>query len=234
MSTTKDAIETANHFLNKAADFKYFALLGAFILVLDSALVAYYDLPLLALTVGEVKDKVSVGACLVFLAVFTLFISFVVSAIKYILIVIFSLLPVSFSNFFNSKDSFSPDKNHYVDESKLLKYSIEKDNQVAYSVYKLRQDLKKGDQLLEHFSLAFLLASVINIVVATKADGIVLGVLLNIDTSSGVFSTESMLFTFSMILYACLFYLGVMRGCGLIYSSSDHFYMNNHGIKFDE
>jgi hypothetical protein len=234
MSTTKDAIETANHFLNKAADFKYFALLGAFILVLDSALVAYYDLPLLKLTVGEVNDKVSVGACLIFLAIFTLFVSFVVSAIKYILIVLFSLLPVSCSNFFNSKGSFSLDKNHYVDESKLLKYSIEKDNQVAYSVYKSRQDVKNSDQFLEHFSLAFLLASLLNIVVATKGDGIVLGFLLNIDTNAGVFSTESMIFSFSLILYACLFYLGVMRGCGLIYSSSDHFYMYNHGIKFDE
>lgn len=227
----KEAIESANSFLKKANDFKYFALLGTFILILDSALVEYYDTPLIRFTLESAKEKVSLGAILLFLGFFTLYISFAVGALRYSMFFLITLLPYKFTAIFNDHEKYKCKSDHYISESDLKKYAIHNDNNVAYSYLLAWQQSESDTKLLEHYSLAFLAASILNIAAFFDSNEVVLGFLLNINQNAGLFSVETIVIILSTLLYGSLFYLGVLRGCGLIYSPFKKIFLYNHGIE---
>ena len=229
----KETIETANSFIKKANDFKYFVLLGTFILVLDSALVGYYDTPLIKFTFETAKEKLSLGGILLFLGFFTLYISFAVGALRYSLIFLITSLPCKFTALFNNPEKYSYESEHFISESDLKKYAIHNDNSVAYSYLLSWQQSESDIKLLEHYSLAFLVASILN-AAASDSNDVVLGFLLNINQNAGFFSIETIVVILSALLYGSLFYLGVLIGCGLIHVPNNGIFIYNHGFETNE
>ncbi len=227
----KNTVDIANGILSKANDFKYFVLLGTFILFLDSSLIFYKNTALINLNISYLKDNISVGSILIFLCLFCLFVSFVVGTIRMMLSALIYMIPYEWSALFRL-DSYSKiDYDNYISSSDLKTFAITNNNQVAYDAY-LNWKSENTSKLLEHYSLSFLLASTLNLLAWFKSDDAILNILFSIDSNANLLSVDTFIMMLSSILYIALFYLGVIVGCGLTFDRLSHYiYLHNHGIK---
>lgn len=227
----KSTVDIANGILNKANDFKYFVLLGTFILFLDSSLIFYKDIALINLKISYLKDHVSVGSILIFLCLFCLFVSFVVGAIRMMISAFICMLPSKWTELFQADHHIKIDRGNYIASSDLKKFAILNNNQVAYDAY-LNWKSESTNKLLEHYSLSFLLASVFNLLAWFKSEEAVLNILFSIDSKASILSADIFILLLSFILYLVLFYLGVIVGCELTYDRfKNYIYLYKHGIK---
>ncbi len=231
----KESIKTTNSILQKANDFKYFALLGSFVLILDFTLVMYYGVALIDLSFGFVKNDVSVGSVLIFFAMFSLFISFVVGTFRSVLIGIFQFVPYNIIRFFSKNDFYEKNEEiHYLTINELKRFAIKNNNNVAYSMYLNWQEEKKSESLLEQYSLAFLMASILNAYVSfTLSDNTILSFSFLDKSNLNEFSIDLLIIFLTIILYVGFIYIGIFRGCGLALRDygRNRFYIYNHGIK---
>ena len=152
----QESIKSTTSILQKANDFKYFALLGSFILILDATLATYYDVALIDLSFEIIKKDFSIGVVLIFFAMFSLFISFIVGTVRYILTIIFLLIPYKVISFIDNNDYYGKfEKEHYLTSSELKRYAIKNNNNVAYSVYLKWQEEKKSESQGKRIKIIF-------------------------------------------------------------------------------
>lgn len=226
----KNTIDAVNGVLTKANDLRYFVLLGTLILFLDSSLIFYKDYALVDLKASDLKDDITIGSILIFVCFFCLFVSFVVGSMKIFISGIFQLVPYNWISFLHSSEHSEIDYDNFISSSDLKKYSIVNNNQVAYNAY-LDWKNRKSDGLLEHYSLAFLLASLLNLLAWMQSEDAVLNILFSIDSGASILSADTLVLTLSTLLYMALFYLGVIVGCGLKYDRlEDYIFLYRHGI----
>ena len=232
--TIKELTKSTNNILQKANDFKYFALLGSFVLILDIALVMYYDVALMDLSFERIKNDLSVGSVLIFFAMFSLFISFVVGSIRTLLTSIFCIVPSKVRIFFSNNDFYEKgEEKHYLTSTELKKIAIKNNNNVAYLMYLNWQEEKKSEKLLEQYSLAFLMASILNIFVSTESDNTLLSSLFLRSYNLSEPSVDYLILILITMLYLGFINIGLIRGCGLAIRNygKDRFYIYNHGIE---
>lgn len=226
----KNTIDAVNGVLTKANDLRYFVLLGTLVLFLDSSLILYKDSALVDLSVSDLKDDITIGSILIFICFFCLFVSFVVGSTKVLISGIFQLIPYGWTSIFNTSEYSRIDYDNFISSSDLKRYAIINNNRVAYTAY-LDWKNKKSDGLLEHYSLAFLLASLLNLFAWVQSENAVLNILFSIDGDASILSADTLVLTLSTLLYVALFYLGVILGCGLKYDRlEDYIFLHGHGI----
>src|SRR5688500_13208395 len=72
-----------NHQLDKAREFRYFALFGSFVLFLDAVLAYNNKLSLLSLTYEQIKLGIKPGDFLLFICSYTFYLSFIVPILMF-------------------------------------------------------------------------------------------------------------------------------------------------------
>lgn len=227
----KNAIDVVDGVLTKANDLRYFVLLGTLVLFLDSALIFYKGRALIDLRVSDLQGEITLGSILIFICFFCLFISFVVGAVRILIAALSQFIPYRVISFLNGSEWSRIDHDDFISSSDLKKYSIINNNQVAYNAY-LDWRNKRSDRLLEHYSLAFLLASLLNLFAWMKSEEAVLNILFSLDGDASIFSADALVLMLSTLLYMALFYFGVIVGCGLKYNRLEgYIFLPGHGIR---
>lgn len=219
------AASEANQILSKIDDFKYFVLLGTFVMMLDSALIYSNNISLLKIKWSEVESTITIGDALVFICFFSLYITFIITTIRLSILAIASILPLSIRGLFNSDKSTMPSKQNYVSIWKLKSIAIRTNNPIAYDVLKTKQQSKDSRTQLERYCLAFLVASVVNIFSSAEEVKSLITTMSLITDMNDMTPIESIKFLLCCLLYLGMFKIGVLDGCGFIYDHSDEYYV---------
>ncbi len=227
----KTVVEATHGILDKARDFSHFVLFGTFVLFLDSVLVVFKNTALVDVTLNYLKESISIGAILIFVCSFFLFVSFIVGAVKVALTGILLFVPYKWIAFFHGDQRWTEYRKDYVFQPYLKRFAVLNNNSVAYQEY-VNWKTKQVNDNLEHYSLAFLIASLFNVFAWTRSDNAILNILFSVDRDSGIFSADALIMALASVLYLALFYLGICVGCALKQRSreDDYVYLPNHGI----
>ncbi|MFC5707600.1 hypothetical protein [Aeromonas eucrenophila] len=215
----------ANKILDKADDFKYFVLLGTFIMILDSSLIQANNISLLNMTWGDIELKITIGDILVFICFFSLYITFIITTIKFCILGIAMSLPTKILMFFNSTSVDRQPRRECIHVSRLKSMAIRENNSIAYDVVKEEQKEKDSNRQLERYCLAFLVASLVNYFAGSDKTESVLSVLFYISDINNPTFFESIKMVLGSLLYFGIFRIGVLIGCGFIYDTSDRDYI---------
>ena len=150
--------------LDRANDFKYFALLGAFVFFLDYMLILRTNTPVLKLEYEMLSKEISIGEILLYFCLFTFFLSFLVPFTRYLIKCgVGLIIPYKWLYFIFGDPWKDIDPNDYFYDFQLQEYAIKNDNSVAYQHYKSLLSSQSNEQKLYHFSIAFLLATIFDL-----------------------------------------------------------------------
>ncbi len=221
---------TINSQLDKAKDFRYFAMLASFLFFLDFTLINLKGYSLSQVSYETIKNHLEIGDVLMFLALYAFFVSFAVPFSKYILWFVSRIIPFKILYFFHHDDLDGVNPNDYFYLHQLKSFAVKNNNSVAYKYYNdLLDDINKDDQL-NYFCLAFLIATSLDILAYFENKDALFSVLIPFfDESNNTFGRAAItliLYT----LYVFCFYLGVVRGCGFSLHKNDKLYCKNHGF----
>lgn len=224
-------VKTTNSQLDKAKDFRYFAMLASFVLFLDYILIIFNGQAISQITYGILKDGLHLGQTLIFFGLYAFFLSFFVPLVQYVIRMIAITIPFSWLYYFYHdkwKDVKSKDCFYLRD---LKKYAVKNNNSVAYNYYRdLIEDSSKEKQM-NHFCLAFLISILLDIYAyGTNGRALVSAFKPFFDESADSF----LVILLAMIFYAlCIFcfYFGVIKGCGFSLQSTDKYYFEDHEFK---
>lgn len=219
------AASEANQILDKVDNFKYFALLGTFVMMLDSSLIHIHNTSLLAMKWNDLDSKITIGEALSFICFFSLYITFIVTSIRIFISIIVSVLPIKVWEFFNSDISNTPSKNNHIHIWELESIAVKTNNSTAYDVVKARrQDINSNFQL-ERYCLAFLVASIVNIIISTEEVKSLFYVIFFISDMNNTSPIETVKILLGSLLYFGMFKIGVLHGCGFISDNYDRNYV---------
>lgn len=219
------AASEANQILNKVDDFKYFVLLGTFVMMLDSTLIKANNISLLKMTWSDIESNVTIGNSLVFICFFSLYITFITTTIKFCFLGIAMSLPSKIFMFFNSTSIDRQSRRESIHVYRLESMAIRENNSIAYEAVKEKRQKKDSNRQLERYCLAFLVSSLINYYSSSDDTESVLSVLLHISDANNLTVLETIKMTLGFLLYYGLFRIGVLTGCGFICDNSDEDYI---------
>lgn len=227
-----DAIEKVNGQLEKAKEFRYFALLASFVFFLDFSLIVFYGESLSRLSYASVSTNFQLGHVLLFFALFTFFMSFTVPLVQSLLRLLSAVMPDKFFFIFYRDQWRNIKPKDYFYLSHLERYAVRSGNSVAYEYYKSLAAEREKDIQLYYFCLALLLAVSLDAYAYTKSSNALFAWLIpffsdNQLSLSGAFVSLSL---WPLVLF-CL-YFGVVKGCGFSSSSTDRVFFPDH--KFDD
>ncbi len=229
-------ISTVNGFLSKVDNFKYFVLVGTFTMMLDTAFIYAKGVSLLDVNWNYINTSTTIGDVLVFLCLFSLFITFVSSTLIYIIRTIYFSLPSGVWVFFNpSTDRNHPYKNDYISVDRLRSNAIKNNNNVAYMAANEKCLETSSTEQLERYSFSFLIASFINWIIGNNDIESIIMPFFIFSEKSDLFSFDTTKAILTTILYISVSYLGVVRGCGIVKNSiyEDRIYIENHNMNDD-
>lgn len=221
-----------NSQLDRASDFKYFALLGAFLFFLDYVLILKTDMTLSEFKYSMLKDEVNLGEIIIFFCLFAFFLSFFVPLIRFLIFwTVKLLIPFDWLYFFYHDSWKNIKPKDYFHDCQLKEYAIKNDNSTAYEYYQSIILLQSERRKLHSFCLAFLLATILNFyayLINGNALFSVFVVFLDENKRSIVDGIYALPF---YALYIFCFYFGVIKGCGISLQDEDKYYMKDHGLK---
>ncbi len=216
--------------IEKAQDFRYFGLICSFALILDSVLSYNLDSSLHQFSLSNLKGSIGTGNLVLFLVIFSLYLSFIVPLVKYSIFWSIRLIPYKVSHFIWPNEGYDLEaQEHYLRSSELKAYAIKKDNRVAYNVYLEVHKSNKEQDSLCYFSLSLLVSFGINIVFSHNVES-------SISTSLfSLFYSEVDLLSIAAsiilpLLFVFCFYLGIIIYCGFEAAERDRIYMYRHGL----
>lgn len=219
------AASEANQILDKVDNFKYFALLGTFVMMLDSALIYIHNTSLLTMSWNEIDSKITIGETLAFTCFFSLYITFIVTTIRISISSIVYVLPIKVRTFFNSDTSSAQSKRDCIHICRLESLAVRTNNSTAYEIVKTRrQDIDSHFQL-ERYCLAFLVASIVNWLTSSQEAQSLFSVMSFVSDMNDTSPIETTKILFGSLLYIGIFKIGVLDGCGVIYDNSDRDYV---------
>jgi hypothetical protein len=157
-----EAMGKVNSQLEKAKEFRYFALLSTFIFFLDFCLVVFHKSHISILSYASMANDYNIGQIILFFALFTFFMSFVVPLVKYLLIFSSALLPYTVISFFSNESRERIDPNDYFYLSQLERYAIKNNNAIAYEYYKSLTSEKEKENQLNYFCLSLTISICLN------------------------------------------------------------------------
>lgn len=216
----------ANQILNKVDDFKYFVLLGTFVMVLDSALIQAKNISLLKMTWSDIELSITIGNALVFICFFSLYITFITTTIKFCLLGIAMSLPSKIFMLFNPTSVDRQSRRESIHVHHLKSMAIRENNSIAYEVVKEKRQKKESNRQLERYCLAFLISSLTNLFSNSNETESVLSVLISISDVNAPTALETIKMTLGAVLYYGIFRIGVLTGCGFICENSDEDYIH--------
>lgn len=159
--------------IEKSQDFRYFGLIASFCLLADMALCVTTQKSLLHFEYSDFRETTVLGSVVLFLVVFSFYLSFFIPLIKRVVFLGSLLIPYKVKDILGLYPEHSYDsdtRKHYLNLSDLKAFSIRNDNKVAYEVYKMsNQDNEKYDNLC-FFCLSLLVAAIINISLTTNIE----------------------------------------------------------------
>ena len=181
-------------------------------------------------SLSNLKESIGTGSLVIFLVIFSLYLSFIVPLVKYSIFWSIRLIPHKVSHFFWPNEAYDlEEQKHYLKISELKVYAINKDNRVAYNVYLKALKRNEEQDSLCYFSLYLLVSFGINIVFSHDIES-------SISTSLfSLFYSEVDLLSIAVsiilpLLFVFCFYLGVIIYCGLGVADRDRIYMYRHGL----
>jgi hypothetical protein len=220
-----------NNQLDKARDFRYFFLFGSFVLFLDFLSILKLDISLFQMEYKYFSTGIKFGEVLIFFTLYTFFLSFFVPTIRRLLTIVFLSLPYQvLSVFRNEQFNRVKVKDRYYD-FQLKNYAIKNNNAVAYQHYQnlLATDLE--DEQLYHYSLAFLIAVLMN----TYAYTINESALISLTTTFFNENEGNLLHTLCSLVFFFFcwinFYISIIQGCGISVPPIKEQYMEDNGFK---
>lgn len=233
-----ETAEKTNQILDKVDNFQYFVLLGTFTMMLDSALIYVNGISVLSVSWNYINTNITIGSALTFICFFSLYISYIVTGLQQFVSAILISLPHGTWDIFNpSKDYCNkPSNEEYIYVSDLKSYAIKNNNAVALEVVNSKRDEVYSTHQIERYSFAFLIASVINWAVSTDSNNSIFTKFFYFSFKDDLIVTDTIKFTLGCFLYMTIFYLGVIRGSGLVDTWNDNYkiYLPGHKNNFNK
>ncbi|MRX27283.1 hypothetical protein [Kangiella sp. HZ709] len=224
-------VKTTNSQLDKAKDFRYFAMLASFLFFLDFSLIIFYEKALTQVTFDFLTTGLNFGHILIFLCLFAFYLSFCVPLVQWLLRVIAYLIPFKILYFFHNdkwKD-ISHEDTFYTSE--LKEFAIKNNNSIAYNYHNELVEDSYRDSQLEHFCLAFLISILLNYYAYNDSKQALISNLMPFFKDSiEPFVTQLLAFCFYALIVLC-FYFGVIRGGGFSLDLRGKYYFKNNGFR---
>lgn len=221
-------LDKVNGQLEKAKEFRYFALLASFVFFLDSTLILLRGEPLSRLSYSSLATDIPLGQVLLFFALFTFFMSFIVPLVQVLLSLLSFAVPYKVYDFFYSEQWKDKKPKDYFRLHQLKRYAVRTGNAVAYDYYKSLVTGRHKDALLNYFCLALVLAVSMNAYAYMWNDAALFAALIYYFTDNNVtFGAGCVSLSLWALIAFCL-YFGIIRGCGFSLTDNDKFYFPNH------
>ena len=219
--------------IEKSRDFRYFGLICSLALILDSALAYSLGSSLYEFRLSDFGKNIGTGNLILFLVLFSFYLSFVVPLIKHSIFWSSQLIPYKVSSFLWPPEEHDTDtRKNYLRSNELKAYAIKKDNNVAYNVYLEEFKNNEEQDSLCYFSLSLLVSSCINISLSYDVEHTIIKSVLSLASSEVGFSSIVVSAILTLLFMFC-FYLGVIIYCGLSPKDRDRIYMYRHGLDID-
>jgi len=226
-------MEKINSQLEKASEFRYFALLATFVFFLDFNLVVFQGSQISALSYKAIADDYNLGQVVVFFTLFTFFMSFVVPLVQLILKSFSFLVPYKWSSFFFEDQWKDIQPKDYFYLFQLERYAVRKSDAVAYEYYKSLLLGRKREHELEFYCLAFILSIFLNFYAYHLNDKALFSWFIPLFSDEQVSIAGRMFSIVLWILFLFSCYFGVIRGGGFSQAVSDKFHFPDNNFRND-
>ncbi len=215
-------ISTTTSIIEKSINPKYAILLGTFILFADSLSAFTKKVAIVDITLGYVQKNISIGELLIFFCLFSLYLSSIIPFIQKVLCFLLDKIHSKFGDYEYEK------LGNEVSISNFLKTCAKANNNVAYQIYQFKKNTIKERKVLEIYSLAFLFATLINIVASNYFEHTISRFFIDF------FSSDQHTFLISLVgLFLIVLYLPIIF---IAYSATQFWvprdnYISNYGIE---
>ncbi|EKO3708946.1 hypothetical protein [Vibrio metschnikovii] len=224
-----------NQIMDRADSFNYFVFLSTFVIFLDGILLYAYGISIFELNFSYIKSNITIGSFLVFLCVYSLFMAVIVTGLKFVISqIVLSLPTIEFLQHPDNRNFRQMAGKDYVTISQMRTYAIKNDNSVALGVVAEKHQETRNLYNLEKNCFAFLLASLLSLVVGFDGNPSLVVSLFNFTEDGNVFSFENLKTILVSVVYITMVYIGVIRGCSFQITPSlyrDRIYFPDNDIK---
>ncbi|HEB70265.1 MAG TPA: hypothetical protein ENI88_11695 [Desulfobulbus sp.] len=225
------SIEKVSGQLEKAREFRYFALLATFVFFLDFSLVVFHKSHISALSYKSIASDYKLGQVLLFFTIFTFFMSFVVPLTQYLLRFISMLLPYKILSFFGDDQWEDIEPKDYFYLYQLERYAIKNSNAIAYEYYKSLVSEKDKEHQLEFLCLALTISVALDCYAYFVNKNALFSWFIPFFSDNHLLFPNSIIALFLWALVLFSLYLGVIRAGGFSLSVSDRIYFPNNDFK---
>ena len=224
-------MDTVNGQLEKAKEFRYFALLASFVFFLDFCLVVFSESYISALSYNTIAGDYKLGYVLLFFALFTFFMSFVVPLVQLLLRFISTSIPSKVLSFFSDDQWKNIKPKDYFYLYQLERYAIRNDKAIAYDYYKSLVLAKEKEYQLNYFCLALTISVILNCYAYFKSEKALFSWFIPFfaDNQLSFSSAVVSLALWALVLFSL--YFGVVKGGGFSLSSTDRIYFPNNEFR---
>ncbi len=217
--------------LEKAKEFRYFALLASFVFFLDFCLIVFRDQPLIGLTYSSAASDIPFGHVLLFFCMLAFFMSFVVPLVRMMITFLGFFIPYKAYEFFSYEDRHARKLEDFFYLEDLMRYAVRRDSAIAYDYYQSLVAEQKKDNLLNYFCLALLLAAGADVYAYSQDGRALVGFLVIFFSDSEVAFWKLLISGALWALIGFCLYFGVIRGCGLTLDLDNRYFFPSHPFR---
>lgn len=226
-----EPMEKVNGQLEKAREFRYFALLATFVFFLDFSLVIFHESHISELSYKSIIGDYKLGQVLLFFTLFTFFMSFVVPLMQYLLRLVSMLTPYEVLSFFGDDKWRSVESKDYFYLYQLERYAIKNSDAIAYEYYKSLVSEKNKEHQLNFLCLALVLSVILNCYAYFVNEKALFSWFFPFLSGNQLSFSSSLVALVLWALVVFSLYLGVIRLGGFSLSVSDRIYFPNNDFR---
>lgn len=224
-------MEKVNGQLEKAREFRYFALLSTFVFFLDFSLVIFHESHISALSYKSIIGDYKLGQVILFFALFALFMSFVVPLMQYLLRLVSMLMPYTILSYFYYDKWKGVEPKDYFYLYQLERYAIKNSDSIAYEYYKYLVSEKNKEDQLSFLCLALILSVVLNCYAYFVNEDALFSWFIPFLSGDRLSFSSSIVALVLWVLVVFSLYLGVIRAGGFSLSVSDRIYFPDNDFR---
>lgn len=224
-------MEKVNGQLEKARELRYFALLATFVFFIDFSLVIFHGNHISELSYKSIAGDYKLGQVLLFFALFTFFMSFVVPLIQCLLRLISILIPYKVLSFFGDDQWKGIEPKDYFYLFQLERYAIKNSNAIAYEYYKSLVSGKDKEHQLNFLFLALTISVALNCYAYFVNENALFSWFIPFLLDGQLSFSNSIVSLVLWVFVIFSLYLGVIRAGGFSLSVSDRVYFPNNDFR---
>lgn len=226
-----EPVKAFNDQLERAREFRYFALLATFVFFLDFSLVIFHESHISALSYKSISSDYKLGQVLLFFTLFTFFMSFFVPLVQFFLRIISMLIPYKVLLFFHHDQWKDIESKDFFYLYQLERYAINHSNEIAYKYYKYLESGKDKENQLYFLCLALTISVFFNCYAYFINDKALFAWFIPFlsDDLASFSSSIVALVLWALVLFSL--YLGVIRAGGFSLSVSDRIYFPDNDFR---